>query len=316
MLADNQDTHSLICALKDLAIKLGRTPTRDEFRKEIKNAGRLIEQFFGTWAVFLQAAGLESPKPKKIDNSIFEVRDIEGYLERYEPQSFTPDSYPTIAIISDIHWPFHCQRVIDKFYRFIEREQPEYVILNGDARDFYSHTKFPRSHNEFTPKEENQLGRKLNEDFWKQVKQVCKKSKYYQGLGNHCIRPMKRILEAYPEAETWMEDALRKEFSFDGVSTIFDPRQELEISNIIIHHGFKSQLGAHRDHNLQNSISSHTHRPGVVYRTVRGNAIWELNTGYAGDPLSKGLSYTSTRTTDWVQSFGFVHEDGPRVIIA
>ena len=308
------DKHDLIVAVQNLASELGRTPTRAEFEKTVRGGKYQLEKLWGTYAALVHGAGLDPRSTKKIDGTIFD-RDIIKHIESYKPKSMTFDKWSRIAIISDIHWPFHCQRVIDKFYRHIEREQPNHIIINGDARDYYSHAKFPRSHNQFTPREENELGRKLNQEFWDEVKKLVPKAKLCQNLGNHDVRPMKRIIEAYPEAEDWLVQAMQKEFAFDGVQTIYDAREELIIDSIIIHHGFKSQLGAHRDHNLQNSISSHTHRPGVVYRTVRGQAIWELNTGYAGDPNAKGLSYTATKTVDWVQSFGYVDEDGPRVVM-
>ncbi len=313
------DAHDLVSKLKDLAIDLGRTPSRDEFTKTIKGGKHHITRAFGTYAALIHASGLDPvalSKPKKIDNTIFE-RNIEKHIERYVPKARPEvERFPRIAVISDIHWPFHCQRVIDAFYRFIEKEKPQHIILNGDARDYYSHGKFPRSHNQFTPKEENAMGRRLNTEFWAEVRKLCPDASLMQNLGNHDARPMKRIIDAYPEAEEWLQEAICREFTFEGVKTIFDTREEIQIGSIIIHHGFKTQLGAHRDHNLQNSISSHTHRPGVVYRTVRGSVIFELNTGYAGDPCAKGLTYTATKTVDWVQSFGFVDEYGPRVIVA
>lgn len=311
------DQHQAICMLKDLAIELGKTPTRREFLSAGKMSEHMLTKVFGTYSAMVIAAGLDAnSKSKKIDNSVFE-RDIGRHLETYEDKDAPRlEPYPRMAIISDIHWPFHCQRVLDKFYRHIEKTQPDIVILNGDAWDMYSHTKFPRSHNVFTPRDEQALARKGNEEFWLEVQKAVKSAKCYQNLGNHDIRPLKRILEEYPEAEEWVAEKLRSLFSFQGVETNHDPRQELYFGNVIVHHGFKSQLGAHRDHNLQNTVSSHTHRPGVVFRTVRGVPIFELNTGYAGDPRAKGLTYTPTKITDWVQSFGEIDEDGPRVVIA
>lgn len=300
-----------------MALEIGRTPTRDEFVKTIRGGKDAVRNIFGEYAVLIQAAGLDPVRPsKRISSAIFD-KDVNKHLASYKPIIFPEQKpYPRIACISDIHWPFHCQRVIDKFYRFIEREQPQYIIVDGDARDFYSHAKFPRSQNQFTPREENELGRKQNVEFWLEVKKLVPVADCRQLLGNHCIRPLKRVIESYPEAEDWIKDAINKEFTFDGVSTTYDPREEVIIEDIMIHHGYRSQLGSHRDYTLQNMIVGHTHRPGVVFRQIRGKVLWELNCGYAGDPNAKGLSYTSQKATDWVNGFGFVDQDGPRVIIA
>lgn len=316
----SEESHEMIRALKDLAIELGRTPTRVEFEQRTKGGNYRVVRHFGNYSALLQAAGLEtysdrrSKGKQKIDNSIFN-RDIEKHLEDYKPsapQNIGP--YPTIATISDIHFPFENQRVIDAFYRFIERHQPEYVVCNGDAVDNYSHTRFPRSHNVFTPREETNLSRQKHQALWDEIKKLCPKSKLLNMLGNHCIRPLKQILENYPAAEDWITDALKKQFAFDGVETIMDPREEYIIGNIMIHHGYRSKLGDHRDHALMNAVIGHTHRGGVTFRRIRGDTLWELNSGYAGDPASKGLSYTSQKITDWTHGFGMVHEDGPRFI--
>jgi predicted phosphodiesterase len=311
------DAHDALAKLRDLAIELGRSPKRDEFATYARVGKDYANRHFGTYAAMLQAAGLETyVRPRTIDNSIFE-KSIAKHLDEYIPhEKKEPFKNPTMAVISDIHWPFSCQRIIDAFYEYVSRSKPEYVIINGDAMDMYSHAKFPRSHNQFTPREEQTAARMMNESFWKNVQSAHPTAKCFQMLGNHDIRPLKRVLEAYPEAEDWIGESIRKLFTFEGVETIHDTRQELLLGNIVIHHGHRSKLGEHRDYNLQNSISSHTHRPGVVYRTVRDEVIWELNTGYAGDPAAKGLSYTATRTVDWVQSFGVIDEYGPRVVIA
>lgn len=315
------DAHELSARLKALALELGRTPQRDEFISGIPNGRSHIDRAFGSWAVMLEACGLESPKrqrKEKITNAIFET-DIHRHLEEYrsepkaEPVARAP--WPKIAIISDIHWPFENQRVIDAFYDFIQEFQPEHVIINGDAWDMYSHSKYPRSHNIFTPKDEESLSREKNETFWLEVKKRCPKAKCYQNLGNHSVRPLKRVLESAPTLQHWVEAYFRQLLSFDGVETNFDPRHELEIGDILIFHGYRTQLGAHRDYTMRNCINGHTHRGGVVFRQVRGQVIWELNSGVAGDPYSQGLSYTPQKIVEWTPGFGAVDHLGPRFIV-
>lgn len=314
------DAHDLVAAVKNLAIELGRTPTRDEFSTPIRGGRQLITIHFGGYTGLLAAAGLDQirrrDKTPKIDNSIFD-RTLTSHLEEYQPRPVKADEhYPRIASISDIHWPFASQRVIDKFYSFIEREQPEFVILDGDAWDMFSHGRFPRSHNVFTPRQEEELARKANEDFWREVKRRCPKAACTQMMGNHDIRPLKQILAVYPSAEDWIKREMQRLFSFDGVETIFDYRQEVMIGSIMIHHGYRSKLGDHRDYTHHNAIVGHTHRGGVVFRRIHGQTLWELNCGFAGDPESKGLSYTPQKITDWTPGFGFVDEYGPRFVPA
>lgn len=311
------DEHELILAVKQLAQELGQTPTCGQFRTHVKNGRTHLENSnLRTYTNLLEAAGLfPIHKMTRIDNSIFE-RNIDKHLESYVPREIPPRApYPTIAVISDIHWPFENKKVTDKFIEFVRENQPQYVFLNGDAWDFYSHSKFPRSHNIFTPKDEENSAREKNISFWQAIKKFSPKSKCTQMMGNHDIRPMRRVLEVYPEAEDWVKERMNKLFSFEGVETVMDPREERIIGDICIFHGYRGKLGDHRDYTHYNCIVGHTHQPGVVFRRIRNQALWELNSGLAGDPEAKGLTYTPQKITNWVSSFGYVDQYGPRVII-
>lgn len=313
------ESHDLVAAIKDIAIELGYTPSRSQFEFKVKGGKYQLEKQFGTYTALIQAAGLEpksSLRPSNIDNTVFE-KDLAAHLEKYKPKE-APTSlvFPTMAVISDIHWPFECARVIEKFLKYVEEFKPAYVLINGDAWDFYSHSRYPRSHNIFTPREEQRLSRERNEQFWKDVKARSPGSKCIQMLGNHCIRPLKRVLESYPAAEDWIEEKLKELFTYDGVETIYDPRQELDIDGILIFHGYRSKLGDHRNYTLRSCVNGHTHRGGVVWRNVRGEILFEANSGVAGEPESKGLSYTSQKVNDWTPGFLGVDEWGPRFIPA
>ncbi len=312
-----KDLHEVVCALKDLSLQLGRTPTKVEFMELPGISDHLIRKI-GGFSSICQNAGLDLAvveKSKKIDNSIFK-KSISTQLDQYKPEEYKETNYPTIATISDIHWPFSCQRVIDKFYAFVEKHQPEYIFLNGDAWDMYSHSKYPRSHNIFTPRDEQAMARTANEIFWAKLRDISPNSICIQMMGNHDVRPLKRMLEVYPEAEDWVAEKMKSLFTFDGVRTVFDPRDEVVLGDIAIFHGYRSGLGAHRDYTLMNCINGHTHVGGAVFRQIRGQVIWELNSGVAGDPLAKGLTYTAQKITHWTPGFGFVDKFGPRFIPA
>lgn len=291
-----------------------RTPTRDEFCRLIPNGKKLIDREFGEWTLFLQAAGLGR---KKIDNTIFE-RNIEQHLERHEPVKLpTFEEYEPTLFIPDVHFPFEHEPTLHQIYEFAEKMKPKNIVQLGDLYDNFSHAKFPRTHNVFTPREEFNLSRKKAEEFWRTLQSKAPKAKCYQITGNHSVRPIKRILEVYPEAEDWIVEVVQRMMTFEGVTSVTDPREELMLpGNVCVIHGYRSQLGSHRDYTLTNVVCGHTHRGGVVYRQVRGEVIWELNAGLAGDATSKGLSYTSQKIVDWTLGWGWLDEYGPRFIPA
>jgi predicted phosphodiesterase len=314
------DKHDLVVRIKSMALELGKTPLRDEFIKELRGGKQMVERAFGNYSALVAAAGLDAApnaRAPKIDNSIFE-RDLEKHLEEYKPKAYAPPGpYPTAAIISDIHWPFHCQRVIDAFLAYVEEHQPEWVLINGDAWDMYSHSKYPRSHNVFTPREEERLARAENEKFWAEVRRLAPNAKCIQLMGNHDLRPLKRVLEVYPEAEDWIAEKIGKIFTFDGVKSVMDPTEELYLdSRTIVFHGYRGRLGDHRDYTLMNCFNGHTHVGGVVWRQLRNEVIFECNSGIAGDPMAKGLTYRPQKITGWTPGFAVCDQYGPRFIPA
>lgn len=309
----------MVAALKDLAAELGQTPTRGEFTTRSRFTTYQVISEFKNYARLCGAAGIATYAERKrgpLPNSIFE-RELDTHLEAYVPREIiAPTKRKTLAAISDIHWPFHMQRVLDRFFRHCDDHKPEVIALVGDAWDMYSHAKFPRSLNVFTPREEEDRARAENVKFWETLRRACPDAECIQLLGNHDMRAVRRTLESMPTLEHWIEAHMRSLFSFEGVRTVMDPREEIFVDDVMLHHGHMSKLGDHRDHALHNVIVGHTHRPGIVYRTIRGGVLFEMNLGYAGDPEAKGLSYTPQKITGWVHSFGAIDEDGPRIVLA
>ena len=316
-MSKEQQMHDVYTKVKELALELGRTPKILDL-EGIGITRYEIDKIFGGMIAIQQACGLKPNKEKKIDNTIFN-KDIEKHLESFEPASeikpyVIKKKDAKFATISDIHWPFRSKVVLDKFYEFIKEHQPDFVIINGDAWDMYAHSKYPKSINVYTPRDEEALAREMNEEFWKSVKKACPKAKCFQLLGNHDIRPLKRVLETYPAAEDWVNDYFKKLFTFDGVETIFNARQELQINDDLIFHGYRSKLGDHRDYTHMNCHNGHSHVGGTVFRRIKGVTIFECNSGVAGDIESKALSYTPQQVTHQTPGFSFRDKYGPRFV--
>lgn len=317
-MSDSIEKHDLISKVKDLAIEIGRTPKRDEFDKFYRNAHFLVKHHFGSYTVFIQAAGLDPvSKKKKIDNSVFEFKVEQQIQEHWENKKeiISPHKpYPTIAVLGDLHEPFSHQNVKADFVSFVEKEKPEYVMQVGDSFDAYAHSKFPRSHNIYTPKKEEELARKHIEELWSLIKKASPKSKCVMLIGNHCLRALKRVLESAPTIEHWAEKYFQELMTFEGVHTQIDPREEYIIGDIAFLHGYRSKLGDHRDYMLMNAVVGHTHLGGVSYRQIKEQTLWELNAGFAGDPTSKALSYTNQKMSKSTLGFAYIDKFGPRFI--
>lgn len=312
-MADPLKQQELVNKLRDLAIELGRTPYWNEIIK-ITSTNQIYKHF-GSLPIFIQAAGLEpAPRGKKLNNEIFKI-DIVEHLDSQEDKTIKKrKAYPRIACLGDLHEPFSHANLKQDFKLYVEKFKPEYIIQLGDAMDQYSWAKFPRSHNIFTPKQEEDLARKNLVEFWSEMRKAAPKAKLIQLIGNHDARVLKRTLEVMPAMEHWIEKYFHDLYTFDDVKTVIDPREEFIIEDIAFHHGYRSKLGDHRDYIHMNFVGGHTHRGGVVYKNIKNNILWELNAGLAGDPTSKGLSYTNQRMNDWTIGFASIDEYGPRFI--
>jgi len=313
---DNTVLHELVAALKSIATELGRCPTRAEFEAKVHGAHRKLATV-GGFAIVQQAAGLNTYVTRrlpKITNQIFE-KDIVSHLADYKPREQNEKVvWPKIAILGDMHEPFSHTKLKSSFIDFCREHQPEWIVQVGDAVDFYSHSKFPRSHNIFTPKQEEQLARENLEKFWSELALAVPGAKRVMLIGNHGIRPIKRVLESVPTIEHWAEKYLTDYLSFKDVHTVMDTREEYMIADITFIHGYRSGLGAHRDHILTNVVCGHTHTGGASFRSFRGRTFFELNAGLAGDVEAPGLTYTATRTTGWTLGWAWIDKWGPRFI--
>lgn len=266
------------------------------------------------YSELLEIAGLTPVRKEKVTNAVFRV-DIERHLENYVPKQMPERKpWPKIAVLGDLHEPFGSERVKAAFISFCQKHQPEYVVQVGDALDMYSHSRFPKSHNVFTPEDEEIQGRKKLEELWTNVRRVCPNAKCVQLLGNHDVRPIKGVITHMPSIEHWAKKYLKDLLTFDGVETIIDPREEYVIADIAFLHGHLSKLGAHRDFMLMNAVRGHDHHGGAVFRKIHDRTLWELDAGFAGDIQSKGFTYTNQKMTTQTEGFGWIDEYGPRFI--
>lgn len=216
-------------------------------------------------------------------------------------------------IFGDLHFPFHHKAALAVALYYCRRWQPEVIVQVGDLRDWYSASRFTRKVNLFTPKEEDQQATYLSDLFWESLGRWCPNAEKYQLLGNHCVRPIKRIGEVAPEFEEDFIPLVHDRYSFDGVKTIYDPREELDLYGVRFIHGYKSGLGEHAAFNRMPVVCGHTHRGGVMPINLHDEVIWELNVGYLADASHPALSYTmQKRATNWTLGFGTIDSDGPR----
>lgn len=216
--------------------------------------------------------------------------------------------------IGDTHFPFVNEAKLREVYAVARDLKPTHVIQVGDLYDMYSFSRFSRSLNLITPKEEMAKGRRMTVDMWENLSRVAPKAEKYQLLGNHSLRIWSKIMANAPEYEGLLEEPIQKLFQFKGVTSMPDSRSELVINDIVFNHGWKSNIGDHARWYGQNTVCGHLHRGGVAFFPMRGKAMWELNCGFIADTEQLPLEYGDTKTNSWVAGCGVIDKYGPRFI--
>ncbi len=71
-----------------------------------------------------------------------------------------------VVVANDFQIPFHDEKALALFKLFLRREQPDWLVLNGDFQDFWEISSFdltPRTGKEFI--EEIKIGKKILKAF-------------------------------------------------------------------------------------------------------------------------------------------------------
>jgi hypothetical protein len=298
--------------VKRLAQELNKIPSESDFKKAMPRVNPSL--LYSSYEGLLIAAGLKNYQ--KEENYHSELFDLQAHLKKYHddarPFALTKKAKLRRLHLGDIHFPFANLGAISMVYQMIEEIQPTEIVQLGDLNDCYAHAKFPRSHNVITPYEEAKMAREMGLKLWETIRKLAPKASLYQILGNHDIRPHKRVMESYPEGETFL--IFDEYYKFDGVQTHFDIRDPLKLGSTFIHHGHLSKLGAHMELFQGNTVCGHSHRGGVAYKRIGNEIFWELNAGYLGDEKAKPLGYMPTKFNGWTLGCGMEDDFGARFI--
>jgi hypothetical protein len=90
-------------------------------------------------------------------------------------------NYKKIAILSDIHVPYHSIQAITAAFDFLKKEKPDCILLNGDTIDFHGLSRFCKD-----PQKRN-FARELTDfkNFFNSLDKYFPYAKKVFKLGNH-----------------------------------------------------------------------------------------------------------------------------------
>lgn len=219
-----------------------------------------------------------------------------------------------ILAIPDQHFPFVNKKALEKLIALAKELQPTHIVNVGDTYDMYSFSRFARSMDVMTPKQEMKKGRAMAEKMWAAFQEAAPKAKCFQLLGNHEERIYKKIMNVAAEYESVIAEPVRKLLTFPGVYTMKSSKSELTINDIVFIHGWSTSPKFHVGYFHQNVVHGHTHRGSVSFIAIKGKALWELDCGFIADNNALPLEYRETKTSQWHTGCGYIDKMGPRFI--
>ena len=203
-----------------------------------------------------------------------------------------------IAVLSDIHIPFHSVDALSAGLDFIQAEKPDAILLNGDTIDMYSLSRFQKDPRKRSVAYELQATR----DFLDVLSQFG--AKIYFKIGNHEERYEVYLMRVAPELLGVREFELKHLLGLDarGIDLIGDKRI-IKANDLNIVHGhefgqsifspvnvsrglfLRGKVSAMQGHN--HSVSEHTesNMNGDIVTTWSLGCLCELNPAYL--PINK-----------------------------
>jgi predicted phosphodiesterase len=203
-----------------------------------------------------------------------------------------------LAVLSDIHIPYHSITALSAALDFIQSEKPDAIILNGDTIDMYSLSRFQKDPRKRSVAHELQATR----DFLDVLSQFG--AKIYFKIGNHEERYEHYLMRVAPELLGIKDFELKHLLGLDarGIDLIGDKRI-IKANDLNIVHGhefgqsifspvniarglfLRGKVTAMQGHN--HSVSEHTesNMNGEITTTWSLGCLCELNPAYL--PINK-----------------------------
>jgi predicted phosphodiesterase len=203
-----------------------------------------------------------------------------------------------LAVLSDIHIPYHSITALSAALDFIQAEKPTAILLNGDTIDFYALSRFQKDPRKRSVAHELQATR----DFLDVLSQFG--AKIYFKIGNHEERYEHYLMRVAPELLGVREFELKYLLGLDarGIDLITDKRiMKANDLNIVHGHEFgqsifspvniarglflRGKVTAMQGHN--HAVSEHTesNMNGEITTTWSLGCLCELNPAYL--PINK-----------------------------
>jgi len=226
----------------------------------------------------------------------------------HKPAPFHIGGERKIVAFSDIHYPYHDPRAVDVTLEHAYKIGADTLLINGDAVDHYSLSRY----------EKNPLRRKFPEEleamreFLAMLRKAFPKAWIIWNEGNHEVRLDAYLAKQTPDMYGLVELSIPSLYhlpvhGIDYVKT----SQDLISGHLHWYHGHEWRLaGIHAATNLMrrcgvSAVAGHVHRDTEdSFTSDNGSYIMVQTSGTLGD-----LSPEFAVKNGWTQSFHIVHKD-------
>ena len=214
---------------------------------------------------------------------------------KYEPYYIKEKK---IAVLSDVHIPYHSIDALTACFDFLQAERPEAILLNGDILDFYQLSRFGKDPRKRSVAHELQAAR----EFLDVLSQF--NAKIYYKIGNHEERYEHYLMQKAPELLGVQQFELKYLLGLNerGIDMIGDKRI-IKANDLNIVHGhefgqsifspvnvarglfLRGKVSALQGHNHQTSSHTESNMNGEITTTYSIGCLSELSPAYL--PINK-----------------------------
>lgn len=309
--------------ISELVTNFPQVATRTLAKQLYKENSRFFKDLEQARSAIRRKRGNNGQKARKAtkDKTGYRNNGKAGFVHELPPtqkKDWLPYVIPNgerIAVISDVHLPYHCEETLQRWYEDCMEYEPSVILINGDLLDFYRMSRFEKNPNmrdtAFEIDQAHSFFDWLQERF--EAKVIFKE-------GNHDERWAKYIWNNAPEFSRFQQFDLASVLNLDsyGVDHVTEKRV-INAGDLRIVHGHelyggggiqparamaaKMQTNALMGHCHRSSEFSQNNFEGTWLRCWSTGCMCEMNPDYG-------------RINMWNHGYAFVdvHEDGSFVV--
>lgn len=205
-------------------------------------------------------------------------------------QSTDAESGSVCAVMADVHIPYQDVLAVETMLNYLDRIQPEYIVVLGDLIDFYQLSRYIKN-----PKNKSiSYEVKETKKFLTELRERYKSAKIHYLFGNHENRANNFLMQSAPQVYDLLENFLPKLMGvYDLGIEVHD--RPFKIGKMNFLHGHEKGSGSYNPEYVTNVIFNyvydhfcvgHFHRTqDKTFKRIDGSIFIGAAVGYLGGEM-------------------------------